>query len=144
MHNNGSQLEKIPQIHVYPDGLTEKDIQLINKQCELQSATSKEQIEGFARAYKEAKDLFLNGEILNEDEIENTILHFAALIEKRNEKGYRSTPVTFADKSMALKPELIERAMKNFSLAYAERSIEPIETYTEFEKSTLLRMAMAV
>ncbi len=41
----------------FPESLTPKDIELINKQCEIQRATSKREIEGFAHAYLEAKTL---------------------------------------------------------------------------------------
>ena len=137
MKNIESQSKNNLETPEYPKELTEKDIQLINKQCLLQSAISKEQVEGFAQAYKEAKDLVQDSDqfkTLNGEKIKNIILRFAALIEKRNEKGYRRVPVTFRDGNTALKPELIGRAMKNFSQSYAEGVSESLEAYTEFEK----------
>jgi len=49
----------------FPEGLTEKDIELIVLQCEHQRATNQEQIMGMAEAYKEAKDLAHDLERLN-------------------------------------------------------------------------------
>jgi len=137
MRSIESQPENTSQRPEYPEELTDKDIELINKQCELQSATSKEQVDGFAQAYKEAKDLILDIDsfnVLNGDEVEDIILHFAVLIEKRNSKGYRKVPVTFSVGVTALKPELIKRAMQSFSRSYAEGIMEPVEAYAEFEK----------
>ena len=137
MENPESQTENIKQKPEYPKGLTEKDIQLINTQCELQVATSKEQIEGFAQAYKEAKDLAASpdrfGSLTGED-IKNLILHFSVLIEKINENGYRIVPVSFDGGGTPINPELIDRAMYSFSRAYAEHIMESIDVYPEFEK----------
>ncbi len=129
--------ETNPQPPHFPSGLTSADILLIQKQCELQSATSKEQVEGFAKAYNEAKNLVAKPEIFNllqGKDIEHIVLRFGTLVEKRNSKGYRSTPVTFSNGTMALNPDVIERAMQNFSEAYAENRMDSIEAYTEFEK----------
>lgn len=132
-----SHLENIKHIE-YPEGLTAKDIALVNAQCELQFATSKEQIQGFAQAYKEAKQLVMENledfKAFSGEKVETMILNFAELIETRNQKGYRRVPVTFAGGGTALKPELIERAMESFSQAYAEDLMEPVEAYAEFEK----------
>jgi len=49
LENKKSQTENISQKPHYPKELTEKDIQLINKQYKLQTADLKEQIEGFAQ-----------------------------------------------------------------------------------------------
>lgn len=122
---------------IYPEGLTAVDIELINKQCELQRATSSEQIQGFSQAYSEAKRLALNQTelaALTGETVENFILHLASFIEKRNENGYRHVPVTFARGGTALAPEVVPRAMESFSEAYAESRLTPTEAYTEFEK----------
>lgn len=131
------QQEKPNQDFNYPKELTATDIQLVNKQCELQHAQSQEQVEGFANAYLEAKKLALNFDEINSltsEKIEAFILQLAEMIEKRNHKGYRQVPVTFAGGGSALSPDLIPRAMESFSNVYAEGSLNPIEAYTEFEK----------
>lgn len=128
--------ERNVEIH-YPDGLTQTDIGLIKKQCELQHATSKEQLEGFARAYKKAKDLASNPEQLSSlsaEQLENLILELAELTETRNQKGYRRVPVTFASGGSALNPDVIPRAIESFCAAYAEKLMDPVKAYTEFER----------
>lgn len=137
MKNLESQQKNMQEKPKYPEGLTEKDIKLINKQCELQKATSGEQVEGFAQAYKEAKNLVQDSDqfkALGGEKMENIILRFAVLIEKRNEKGYRKIPITFRGGNAALKPGLIKRAMKSYSQSYADGIMESLEAYTEFEK----------
>lgn len=119
----------------FPEGITTKDISLIRAQCELQGADSKEQILGFAEAYLEAKNLAMDKEKLNSlapEELEDLILRWAAIIERRNEKGLRTTEVTFKDGSMALKAENVPRAMINFSKSYL--NMKPTEVYKEFQR----------
>ena len=99
----------------FPEGLRPIDIDLVKQQCELQHATSKEQIEGFANAYVEAKALASDKEALESrtgEDVEEMILRFAKLIEKRNEKGFRRTPVAFANGTTGLRAELIERTIQ--------------------------------
>ncbi len=132
-----NMVEKIEKKIIYPENLSETDIALVNKQCELQHATSKEQIEGFAAAYIKAKQLAENIDEfkqMNGADIEALILQLAEMIESGNSKGYRSVEVKFAGGGSALKAELVPRAMESFSKAYAEALLEPVEAYTEFEK----------
>ncbi|HEY4489666.1 MAG TPA: Fic family protein [Candidatus Paceibacterota bacterium] len=130
------KLEKDLKIE-FPEGLTDKDMQLILQQCENQDATSKKQIEGFATAYKLARDLVSNLETFinfTAEDVEGFILHLAELIEERNQKGYRLVPVSFFGGGTALKPELIPQAMKSYCRLYANGIMEPTEAYNEFEK----------
>lgn len=125
----------------YPENLTEGDIQLINKQCEYQGATSKEKIEGFARAYLEAKTLALDKDelrVLSQEGAEELILRWAAIIEERNSQGYRQTPVTFRGGAKGLDAPLIPRAMNGFCEMFSNY----LETATEderFNSSTIYR-----
>ena len=134
----GHKMENIKETKIevtFPEGLTAKDIELIRAQCALQKATSKEQIEGFAAAYLEAKELAHDTKKLNSvsaEDIENFILRWAKMIEKRNEKGYATTPRVFKDGSRALDPSKIPQAMKSFSNVY--ENITPAEAYEEFEE----------
>ena len=122
----------------FPEGLTEKDIELIVLQCEHQRATNQEQIMGMAEAYKEAKDLAHDLERLNKltaEEVEELIHKWAVLIEpEKNKNGFRTVPVRFANGKTALDPELVDRAMENFFPAYAEGLMEAVEYYKEFEQ----------
>ena len=122
----------------FPEGLTDKDIELIVLQCEHQHATSPEQIKGMAEAYKEAKELAQDLERLNKltaEEIEELIFRLAVLIEpEKNKSGFRTVPARFANGKSALDPELVQRAMENFFPAYAEGLMEAVEYYREFEQ----------
>ncbi len=137
--------QKIESEYIFPDNLSETDIFLVKKQCEIQSATSKEQIEGFAIAYSGAKKLAANEDKLNQlnsEDVEALILEWAVLIEKRNEKGYRKVPVTFQNGSKALDAEKIPQAIKGFCQGFESFLKDPTEDerlntallYTEFEK----------
>ena len=92
------QEEKKYEGVIFPEALTNKDKELIIKQCENQNATSKEQVERFILAYQKAKNLAFNEnwiKNLNENLVFELILELGALIEKRNVKGARSVEVTF-------------------------------------------------
>lgn len=121
----------------FPDSLNQRDKELVVEQCIHQSATSTEQIMGFARCYAEAKELALdNGRlaVLNAEQLGDLILRWAEIIEERNRKGFRTTPVRFANMSTALSADAIPQAMRNFCEAYAEARFTPVEAYTEFQK----------
>ena len=98
----------------FPPGLSDKDKQLVRQQGELQGAISKEQIEGFASAYQEAKALVSDQArlaALTPGMVHDLILRFGALVEERNAKGFRKTPVMFPDHTLAVSPDSIERAL---------------------------------
>jgi hypothetical protein len=132
----------------FPEGLSKSDKDLIIKQCEHQQATGDQEILGFAVSYLEAKQIGLDSELiqnLNSNKIELLILKWASQMEKRNEKGYRKTPVHFSNMTQGLNPDSIERAMSSFSDAFVdfiqntinlndERRLTATELYTEFEK----------
>lgn len=132
----------------FPDDLSKSDKRLIIEQCEHQQATGDDEILGFAVSYLEAKQIGLNQEkikAIDSDKIETLILKWASQMEKRNEKGYRKTPVHFSNMTQGLSPDSIERAMRSFSDAFVDFIQNPIDTsderrltatelYTEFEK----------
>ena len=104
----------------FPDGLTQTDIKLIIKQCEVQDATEDDEVLGFAQAYSEAKQMFASGEkfeTITVEEWEGLILHWAELMEPQNKKGFRKVEVRFADGSEGLAPNKIPRAMHVFCQA---------------------------
>ncbi len=128
----------------FPEGLTPKDIELVIKQCEIQEATSQEQIEGFARAYAQAKQLALNTEAMDNltpEQVEDLILELGQLTEKRNKKGFRRVEVRIGG-SKALDADKIPRAIKSFCQGFVGFLADPTEDerfnttllYTEFEK----------
>lgn len=121
---------EIPQQIIFPKDLTDKDIELINKQCQIQDAMSKEQLEGFSQAYLTAKNTALDTEkliSLSPDDVENLILELGQLIEKRNEKGYRQVPVTFANGSKALDADKIPQAIQSFCQGFVVFIEDPAE-----------------
>jgi len=100
----------------FPEGLTPKDIELITKQSELQDATLDHEVLGFAEAYKQAKEFSSipeNFTSISKEKIESLIMQWATLAETRNEKGFRTTEVTFSNGSKALEASKIPHAMEN-------------------------------
>lgn len=113
--------------HLFPSELTPKDIELVIQQCQRQEATSNEQIAGFAAAYREAKAVAGDPEqfgALAPTETSELILRLAATIEKRNEKGVRTIPVTAGGK-LLMDPKLVPRAFDQFATLYSEFLREP-------------------
>lgn len=121
----------------FPGGLSEKDKELIVTQCVHQNATRPEQILGFAEAYKKAKELAASPEelaSLSSDNVQELIHSLALCIEPKDASAFRKVPAFFRDTSLALDPEKIERAMGNFSEAFAEGRLTSEEAYREFER----------
>lgn len=136
MENSPHHINQVQKKPILPEGLSAKDIELVYRQCELQQATSKKQLEGFATAYLKAKQFTkdlslvnLNGEV-----ILDLVLDLASLIESRNSKGFRTTPVRFKNHNQAIDAGLVPRAMEVFSIAYAEGELDSISLYREFEE----------
>ncbi|MBT4849242.1 hypothetical protein HON36_00115 [Candidatus Parcubacteria bacterium] len=114
----------------YPENLTPQDIALVYRQCEIQHATSVEQLEGFANAYSKAKELAQTREKLDQltpEQIEGLILELGALTEKRNQKGFRIVPVTFANGSRAIEADKIPRAIQTFAQGFKSFLENPTE-----------------
>ena len=108
----------------FPADLTQKDKELIVRQCENQKATSLQQVLGFAVAYDLCKKRMLRGQWFDHPEtLVELILDFAVVIEGENETGFRHTPVTFANMEHAVEPGNIKRAMAGFVDAYVDCAI---------------------
>lgn len=115
---------------LYPENLNSQDMSLIHKQCEIQNATSPEQIKGFAKAYAKIKKLAQDHEKLDKltaEQIEELITELGILVEKRNQKGWRIVSATFIDGSRALEAEKIPRAIQTFSQGYSTFLENPTE-----------------
>lgn len=128
--------------------LTHKDKRLIIQQCRNQGATWPEQIAGFAIAYTDAK--WFNEVAKREgdkgmpdgikgfeaclDFFLNKVLEWAAMIEPRNDNGYRKIPVVFQNGNSGIHPDLIERAMRNLFKFDKSHPMKADELYKEFEK----------
>lgn len=116
---------------IFPEGLTDKDRELIVGQCEHQHATSPEQIGGMAEAYAQAKSL---EEWPDEKTWEELIRSWAKTIESRNQKGWRKVEVRFANMSSGVAPDHLDDAMRAYIEGYAEKRMSADEAYMEFEK----------
>lgn len=137
MKEEGKEKLNKEQEIVFPESLTEKDRQLVMRQCEIQQATSKEQIEGFARAYEYAKNTAHDRSWWNSITSGNLtalIRKLGIFVEERNKSGFRTVPATFRDGGHALDPSEIVSAMEKFAEAYGEGRFSPNEAYIEFEK----------
>lgn len=130
---------------VFPGGIDPADQELIRKQCEIQNATSSEQLEGFAAAYLKTKQLTENQDFwqkLDPVTSEKLILELAALVERVNISGYRRVPASFRDGSLALDASKIEQAIQSFVQGFVSFLEDPTEDerlnaallYAEFEK----------
>lgn len=114
--------------------LDDKDRELIVRQCEIQKATSQNEIQGFAAAYAAAKELAQNNEALNEinaSKLLRVILDWGAHVDKINRHGFRTIGVRFADGSKAVAADKISRAMESFASAYAEALTHRFKPSTE-------------
>lgn len=137
------KFENQPEI-TFPTNLTPRDITLVKQQCEIQGATTPEQIQGFANAYSMTKKLAEDTKRLNEltpEQVEELILQLGKLTEKRNEKGFRRVAVTFDGGGTALEHSKIPRAIQSFCHGFVSFLEDPTEDerlnttllYTEFE-----------
>lgn len=116
--------------------LSSRDLELIQEQCEIQSATSPEQILGMTQAFAEAKRVALTQpEQLDDSEyVVALVKRLGAEVESENEHGWRGVPVTFRSGDTGEHPELIDESMRNWAEAYAERTLDDEELYYRFEK----------
>lgn len=117
--------------------LTPVDLDLIQRQCEMQHATEDYQLAGMKQAYKEAKTLAGRSEIIDSMEPTDWLElcdHYARLVEpEKNKLGYRIVPVRFASGNMGLPPDQISSSMQRLFEFASEDRLEPLELYREFE-----------
>ncbi len=128
----------IPEIE-FPDGLSETDKELVVRQCELQHATSKEEVEGFASAYSSFKELSDDEEKILEMSAEKFLEYIKSLatqIDKVNTNGWSKVPRMFGPDptNKGVDPENIQRAMEGWAEAFVENRLEPDEAYEMFER----------
>ncbi len=118
--------------------LTATDLQLVIEQCEIQEATSPEQIAGMQAAFSDAKRWAIEsqGLALEPDQVLERVAQWAQLIEaQKNHNGqHRITPVTFRDGSTGETADNIPAALRQWSIGYATDEYDPATGYYEFEK----------
>lgn len=127
---------------VFPEGLTPKDIELVKKQCEHQRATSQEQIEGFAAAYKKAKELAKQKEKLAKltpQQALDLVLEFSGLTEKEVGGRFRIVNVMIEGaKTQPLSGKQVYQAICMWAEKYSQFMKQPP---TEEEKKMYGPMA---
>jgi hypothetical protein len=113
--------------------MCEDDFALIIRQCEHQSATSPRQIAGFAAAYTLVKTDEEIAACIRAD-LGRTVCRLAAMIEPRNENGYRTTPATILQgRWQPLPPDQIERQVSFLGALVGADGIDAGELYRDFE-----------
>ncbi len=117
--------------------LTPKDHELIYRQCEIQSATTPQDIANFTKAYARAKQFSIEVDwntITPHDILE--LVH--ELIEMTEPNTYRGGFATverlFADYQRAVSPAKIPEAMDRWSEAYAENRVSTTALFKEYEE----------
>jgi Fic family protein len=115
--------------------LTQRDLELVELQCELQQATSPEEVAGMREAFERSKRLAYEYRDLplTSDQVADLVLELAEIIEPKNHFGLRSVDVHFADGSHGVSPDSLPRAMGMWAEAYASDELDPVESYREFE-----------
>lgn len=111
------------------------DIQLVKRQCEIQQATSPEEIEGFASAYLLAKQYALR--FWPKDKSTADVIEFvhelAGMIDPRNKNGYRLVLVSFKNGGESVPPRTIAWAMSGWARGYFDGLVPSVQLYKEFE-----------
>ncbi len=124
------------QLPPQPTNLTDIDRALILQQCELQQATSPDEIDGFTRAYSRAKELAatLDWDSFTPEDVLGLVMELSKVTDPgKNDMGFRVVPATFASGSRALESDKIEQAMVSWSRAYSAGEVSATELYREFE-----------
>lgn len=118
--------------------LTQRELELVQKECQLQNDVSAESVEGLTSALICAKvtALHWHDEPMTGTMVQELILLLGLLVKpKQNTKGWRQTEVSFADLSFATAPQLLPRAMGSYCEAFAEQRFEDADgAYIHFEK----------
>ena len=106
--------------------LTEEDKRLIYKQCEMQSATSKEQVDGMEKAYASAKYSTLLK--YTPEKIETYVFYLSSLIEpKINKNGYRTHYVRVGNDVISY--DRIRSSMRVWFMVYSDFLNNDMENY---------------
>lgn len=113
--------------------LSVADIALALRQCELQQATSPEQIEGMRDALLCAKQYAFAGGPENPQDVIDLVLQLGSLIEPKKASRWRSMPARFTNGNFGVDPSEITYAMQTWAAAFADTSLYPDEVYYYFE-----------
>lgn len=111
--------------------LSGQDLELVQRMCEIQSATSPEQLFGMTEALKLAKTFALQGKpdgITPDDvlEIENQL---AGMIEARNAGGWRGSEVVIASGGSTSKVADLPQDMEKWAKLFLDEPVTATEQY---------------
>lgn len=116
--------------------ITDADFALVLHQCELQGATTKEEIANFLNAYTHAKKFAFKRDLsrLSTRDVLGLVLELGRkTCPDKNQKGFRIVPVNFENLTQAVDTHLLERVVENWAEIYASNLVESVEIYKEFE-----------
>lgn len=106
------------------------------EECSRQNDLSLDSVARMVEATIEAYNCWLSCFIHNDEETEENIFYFikrlGAIVKPQNEKGFRQTPVVFANGDSGISHNQIERVLK--LLISAINGLTADEFYIEFEK----------
>jgi hypothetical protein len=115
-------------------GLDETDIALARQQCEIQAATSPEQIQGMLTALETAKQVAFSGEPLEPEAVVELVRTLGKIIEPEDAKDWRQVARAIRGGDVAESPANIPRSMDSWAEAFADNRLSPTELYYYFEK----------
>jgi len=114
--------------------LTDTDQSLILQQCELQNATSPEDIAGMTQAFQTAKETAFQRSNLDQDELLDLLIDLGSSINNRELRGWRTVPAVFASGDHGADPQDIDRTMQQWAAAVANGQLTANELYYHFER----------
>lgn len=119
-----------------PVMLTEKDRELILRQCQIQNAITPREIESFTDAYSKAKEFSFGtlGMDLDHETLLNLIIELGVLTDEVHANGYAIGPRIFSNGNRGSNPDDISRDMQNWSEAVVEGRLKPDEAFEKFER----------
>jgi hypothetical protein len=113
--------------------LTLIDIGLARQQCEIQHATSPEQIQGMIDALAKAKAVAFSAADLDAEQVYDLVMSLGSIIEPVKAGHWRIVPVTFSNGETGIDPDNIPEAMFAWADAFAAQRLDPTELYYQFE-----------
>ncbi len=104
--------------------LTAKDFQLIAQQCINQNATTPDEVARFTCAYEYTRSNATSASMwITSLDVMFTTKAVARIIDPRN-TDFRKVPVVFANGDKGIEPNLIERQMNLWAVAFVQRDFQ--------------------